>query len=99
MFTKERIVKWICEITISVAIDAIFLIYILAPHVSVVTTRYENKTYHGDGYVYADHVKIETKLIGGELISEDRYEVFYRQSFKEFLEDKSSITSVSFNFR
>lgn len=96
---KEKILVILAELLVSAILGVIVSIAVFGPHISIITHRYENRTWHGDGWVSADSVKIETKLFGGELISEERCEVTYHQRLDEFLADKSGITSVSYNFR
>ena len=71
----------------------------IANHMTVVTVRYEDRVWHGSGVTYATYIKTETRLISGELISENRIEnVHWIQGLGEFLNDDAGV-SVSLNFR
>ena len=68
-----------------ISFGIIFVMLVLANHITITTTRYENKVWHGTGTVTATWIKTETKLIGGQVINEESREVEWFEGLGSFL--------------
>lgn len=83
-----------------ISFGIIFAILIIANHITITTTRYENKVWHGTGIVTATWIKTETKLIGGQIVKEESHDVEWFEGLGSFLtSDTHSKGSTTIAFR
>lgn len=79
----------------------IVMIMAVANRMTIKKTTYENVWYNeieGIGISHATFHKTETKLITGEIVSEEKYEVEWPERLVEFLSGDSTSDSVTLGF-